>query len=173
MPTFRKTFLTACLVAARCQNANRFRKYGDFREEIWVNPKHLRVTQRRKYDDDLLIGEVSDFLNYETFDEIEPVVNERLFERFKNADVGDALGEVERPRSNLRDALIRARRFLNENPLVVFDADYATFQVATRPTHDCPILSRRYGKRFVRTTRRKGSRPKIIGAFTYGWRSSI
>jgi hypothetical protein len=140
MPTFRKTFLAACLVAARCQNANRFRKYGDFREEVWVNPKFLSVTQRREYDDDLFIGEVSDFLNFETFDEIENVLNERLFERSESENVGDALGEVELPRSNLIDALIRARRFLNENPLVVFDADYTTLQVATRPTPDCPVF---------------------------------
>lgn len=140
MPTFRKTYLTACLVAARCQNANRFRKYGDFREEVWVNPKLIRVGQRRELDDDLYIGEVSDFLDFETFDEIELVLNERLFERSKSDNVGDALGEVELPRPNQTDSLIRARRFLDENPLVVFGADYKTLHVASRPTPDCPVF---------------------------------
>lgn len=56
MPTFRKTFLTACLIAARSQNAKRFEIYGDFREEVWVNPKLIRVAQRRETDDYLFTG---------------------------------------------------------------------------------------------------------------------
>lgn len=139
MPTFRKTFLAACLIAARCQNIKKMFKYGDCREEVWVNPKQIAVFQRKERDDDLLIGEVSELTDVETFDEMESLLNEKLFENSERVDVKDALGEIELPRSNQIDAIIRARRYLNENPRVVFNNDYTSLQIATRPTPDCPI----------------------------------
>lgn len=67
-------------------------------------------------------------------------MNERLFERLEVDNVADALGEIELPRPNQIDSLIRARRFLNENPKIVFDSNFESMQVATRPTPDCPVF---------------------------------